>query len=82
MSRHHCLGSFHMVEFAALEYDHWDVRLHGSEACLNLPFETVHVRLKPPSSGIVESLGLIVAIVAVKALSWGSFAFPLIARHY
>ena len=36
------LGSFHTAELAAMEYDRWQVRYHGTVARLNSPL--THVR--------------------------------------
>ncbi|XBI26328.1 hypothetical protein VPH35_051070 [Triticum aestivum] len=48
------IGSFHTAELAAMEYDRWQVRYHGSAARLNFPFETAPVHLVPPEPGVVS----------------------------
>ena len=49
------LGSFHMAELAAMEYDRSPVRYHGVAARLNFPFGTRLVDLVPPELGVVSS---------------------------
>ena len=49
------LGSFHMAELAAMEYDRWQVRYHGAAARLNFPYGTCPVHLVPPEPGVVSS---------------------------
>ena len=48
---HWWLGSFHTAELAAMEYDRWQVRYHGTAARLNFPFGTRPVHLVPPEPG-------------------------------
>ena len=49
------LGSFHMAELAAMEYDRWQVPYHGAADRLNFPFGTRPVGLVPPEPGLVIS---------------------------
>ena len=49
------LGSIHMAELAAMEYDRGQVRSHGAAARLNFPFGTHPIDLVSLVPGMVSS---------------------------
>nr|XP_020151554.1 ethylene-responsive transcription factor ERF016-like [Aegilops tauschii subsp. strangulata] len=50
------IGSFHMVELAALEYNWWQVQFDGAAAKVSFPLGMASVHLLPVALGVVDAM--------------------------